>query len=198
MRVAVIGASGRTGRQVVRVLRERGAEVVAVVRDAGRAPQEADEVRVADARDATALAQAVANTDAVVSCLGPVRGESASVMSDSIGALLAAVRAESVRRLVVVTATGWVVDGDDPVSRFLAKPVLGRLIPEVNAGFEATEAAVRGSGLDWTIVRPPRLLDRPGAGRYRVRRDGNVRWGFSIARADLALAVADVVLDAST
>src|SRR4051795_12668899 len=139
MRVAVVGASGRArrpggrgvrgpgaggggGRQVVRVLRDRGAEVVAVVRDAGRATEGADEVRVADARDATALAQAVADTDAVVSCVGLVRGESASVMSDSIGALLAAVREASVRRLVVVTATGWVVDGDDPVSRFLAKP----------------------------------------------------------------------------
>jgi uncharacterized protein YbjT (DUF2867 family) len=53
----------------------------------------------------------------------------------------------------------------------------------------------RASGLAWTIVRPPRLTDGPGAGRYR-RADGrDVPGGFSIARRDLAAALLDLADD---
>ena len=60
------------------------------------------------------------------------------------------------------------------------------------------EAVVRASGVDWTLVRPPRLTDAAARGRYRSRRDGNVRWGFSISRTDLAQAVLDLLSDGSS
>jgi hypothetical protein len=44
-------------------------------------------------------------------------------------------------------------------------------------------------------MRPPRLQDRPGTGRYKSRRDGNVRWAWTIARPDLALAMLDALTD---
>lgn len=66
---------------------------------------------------------------------------------------------------------------------------------ESNADMAAMEARIRASGLDWTILRPPRLTDGARSGRYRSRRDGNVRWGYSIARADLAHAVLDALED---
>jgi len=197
MRVAVIGAGGRTGRRAVSVLQRRGHDVVAVVRTAAKAPPAA-EPRVADARDPVALAVAVAGADAVVSCVGPVRGESRTVMAESMRALLEAMQQTGIRRLVVVTASGWVVDGDDPLSRFVAKPLLGVMLREANADLGETERSVRAGDRDWTIVRPPRLLDRPGTGGYRSRRDGNVRWRYSIRRDDLALALADVLEDPTT
>jgi hypothetical protein len=46
-------------------------------------------------------------------------------------------------------------------------------------------------------MRPPRLQDRPGTGRYKSRRDGNVRWAWTIARPDLALAMLDALTDRS-
>jgi uncharacterized protein YbjT (DUF2867 family) len=48
------------------------------------------------------------------------------------------------------------------------------------------EKVVRASGLDWTIVRPPRLTDKPLTGRYRTRRDMNMHGNFAVSRADLA------------
>jgi putative NADH-flavin reductase len=53
---------------------------------------------------------------------------------------------------------------------------------------------VSTSGLDWTVLRAPRLTDKPLTGRYRTRADVNVRRGLQVSRADvahLALAVAD-------
>ena len=47
------------------------------------------------------------------------------------------------------------------------------------------EDALRDSGLDWTVVRPPRLTDRPGTGAYRTALGGTSGAGL-VPRADVA------------
>lgn len=195
MKIAVVGASGRTGRELVHVAAAAGHEVVAVVRDPARLTASPGEVRVADASDVAALTGAFDGVDAVASCLGPVPGESAHVLRDGITSVLAAMDGAGVRRLVAISASGWLVDGDDPLSRYVAKPILKRALAEANADLEAMEQVIRVSAVDWTIMRPPRLQDRPGTGRYKSRRDGNVRWAWTIARPDLALAMLDALTD---
>ncbi|MFD2793769.1 NAD(P)-dependent oxidoreductase [Promicromonospora vindobonensis] len=195
MKIAVVGASGRTGRELVRAAAAAGHEVVAVVRDPARLPDPPGEVRVADASDVAALTSAFEGVDAVASCLGPVPGESAHVLRDGITAVLAAMDGAGVRRLVAISASGWLIDGDDPLSRYVAKPILMRALAEVNLDLEAMEQVIRASDVDWTIMRPPRLQDRPGTGSYKARRDGNVRWAWTIARPDLALAMLDALTD---
>jgi len=195
MKIAVVGASGRTGRELVHVAAAAGHEVVAVVRDPARLTASPGEVRVADASDVAALTVAFKGVDAVASCLGPVPGESAHVLRDGITAVLAAMDGAGVRRLVAISASGWLVDGDDPLSRYVAKPILKRALAEANADLEAMEQVIRRSAVDWTIMRPPRLQDRPGTGRYKSRRDGNVRWAWTISRPDLALAMLDALTD---
>lgn len=195
MQIAVVGASGRTGRELVRAASAAGHEVVAVVRDPSRLPDPPGEVRVADASDVAALTTAFEGVDSVASCLGPVPGESPHVLRDGIATVLAAMDGAGVRRLVAISASGWLVDGDDPLSRYVAKPILKRALAEANADLEAMEKVIRASHVDWTIMRPPRLQDRPGTGRYKARRDGNVRWAWTIARPDLALAILDALTD---
>ena len=198
-RLAVVGAGGRTGRRIVERAAAAGDSVVAVVRDPGRAAGlPADSVAVTDARDASGLAEAIHGVDAVVLCVGPVPGQSTTIQHDSAAAVIGAMEETGVRRLIAVSASGWVVDGDDPLTRYLAKPILARVLRDANADFAAMEAVVRASGVDWTLVRPPRLTDAAARGRYRSRRDGNVRWGFSISRTDLAQAVLDLLPDGSS
>jgi len=48
------------------------------------------------------------------------------------------------------------------------------------------ENVFQKSGLDWTIVRPPRLTDKPRSGKYRVLEGHLPRFGFTISRADVA------------
>jgi uncharacterized protein YbjT (DUF2867 family) len=48
------------------------------------------------------------------------------------------------------------------------------------------EDVLYDSGLDWTIVRPPRLLDKPLTGAYRTAYGQNLRRGLAISRADVA------------
>jgi putative NADH-flavin reductase len=150
--------------------------------------------RIADGRDVDALRVALADVDVVVCAIGPVASApDATVMHDSVVATLEALPAGA--RLLVVTASGPVVDGDDPLTRFVAKPILWRVFGDAWRDFLATEGAVRASDAAWTIARPPMLTDGPARGRTRQRRDGNVRWGFSIRRADLAEALLDALED---
>jgi len=65
--------------------------------------------------------------------------------------------------------------------------LLGRLFfPRIVADAEKMERVIADSGLDWTIVRPPRLTDKPMTRNYRVREGHLPRFGFTISRADTA------------
>lgn len=198
MRISVLGASGRTGGLVTATAAGRGHEPVAVVRRAGSAPAGAEE-RVADGRDADALAVALAGCDAAVFAIGPTSSSiDHRVMRESMPAVIDGMRRTGVTRLLVVSASGPFTEGDDPLLRFVAKPIVQRILREPFADFVATEPLVRSSGLDWTIVRPPQLADGTARGRYRSRRGGGLPFGVSIRRADLAEAVLDLLEDPTT
>jgi len=159
-----------------------------------RTPDRADadrgglQVVRADAMDPAAIGPFVAGRDVVISALGPRRGSKEPVCAPGATSIIAAMRTADARRLVVVTAAGHVVDpADDFATRYLAKPILRRLLRRAFADFAATDAVVTASGLDWTIMRPSRLTNgdhRP----YRTAVDHVVRGGSSISRADLAAA----------
>ncbi|MFF7098330.1 NAD(P)-dependent oxidoreductase [Streptomyces rubradiris] len=192
MRITVVGATGGTGKHLVRQVLDAGHRITAVVRDAARLRQASHlrlDVVTADVMDPEAIKEAVGGKDAVVSALGPRTKGDASVCSDGARALIIAMRATGTRRLVVVTASGHVVDdGDGPFTRTVVKPMLRWYLREGFADFACTDQAVQASGLDWTIMRPPRLTD--GEPRlYRTAIDRNVRGGITIARADLAHAI---------
>src|SRR5262249_10872591 len=110
----------------------------------------------------------------------------APVCSASARSITAAMRATGTGRLVVVSASGPFTDGDGPLLRYVAKPIVRRILKDAFADFMTMEQVVRPGGLDWTIVRPPRLTDKPLTGRYRTRSEANVRRGLTVSRADLA------------
>jgi putative NADH-flavin reductase len=179
MRVVVIGASGRSGQAAVARGVEAGHDMVAVVRNPARAPAGVAVAR-SDARDTAALAGALGGADAVVSCLGHVAGEKDAVLlQEAASALVTAMAQTGVGRLVIVSAAGAYVAGDDPLSRFVAKPILERVLKENNRDTRAMEAVVRGSSASWTVLRPSRLIPGPGPADYRVGVDRSVRWRYS-------------------
>lgn len=85
--------------------------------------------------------------------------------------------------------------GDDPLTRFVVKPILRRVLREGWNDLKAAEHVVRGSGLDWTIMRPSRLTDKPASGRARRSVDRNLPWGMFTARADVAAEMLRIMTD---
>jgi putative NADH-flavin reductase len=201
MHITVFGATGGTGRHVVQQALDAGHHVTAVVRNPAGVPcadhAELDVVK-ADVMDPDAIMKSVAGRDAVVSALGPRSRGHTRVCSGGAQAITTAMHATGTRRLVVVTASGHVVDeGDGPITRAVVKPLLQRYLRESFADLARTEKIVKDSGLDWTIMRPPRLTD--GRSRtYRTALDRNVRGGYTIARTDLARAILAALADPAT
>jgi hypothetical protein len=108
-------------------------------------------------------------------------------------------QAAGARRLIAVSAApiGTVASpgrprpprhdpGDGTVMRHLLSPMIKTLLRGPYADLALMEDAVTGSGLDWTIVRPPRLTDKPLTGSYRTAYGRNLRRGLTISRADVA------------
>ena len=79
----------------------------------------------------------------------------------------------------------------------VADAVLSGLGPpsaaETDADLARMEDLLRDSGLDWTVVRPPRLTDKPLTGAYRTAYGQNLRRGSFISRADVAHLMLDVL-----
>ncbi|MED7924123.1 SDR family oxidoreductase [Nonomuraea sp. LP-02] len=191
MRLAVFGATGGIGLELVRQGLDRGHAVTAVVRDAARLPaglRDRVEVVEADVMDPAAVAPGVEGRDAVLSAMGSRERGPTTVHSGSVAAITEAMRRAGVRRVLTVGAAGMVADaGDGPFTRYVLKPlILQPLLRHSYTDLAASEELLRRAGLDWTVVRPGRLRDAPPTGRYRTSWDRCVRGGHSTVRADTA------------
>lgn len=187
MKVTVFGATGGIGRQLIEQGLRLGHEMTAVVRRDYDVPG-ATVVR-AGLADSAALHEAVAGRDAVLSALGQRKGGPPTVQADGARAAVAAMLATGVRRIVVVDAAGRVADsGDSLLMRAVAKPIVQRILKANFDDLAEAERILRASGLDWTLISPPRLTDG-GHRPYRTVLDRNVRGGRTLSRADVADAM---------
>ncbi|MEU8775329.1 NAD(P)H-binding protein [Streptomyces sp. NPDC048606] len=207
MELTVFGASGGVGREVVRQALAEGHGVTAVVRDPARLDVPAREgLRVAvlaDLTDEDALVALLTGRDAVVSALGAANNRQARltpVAGPALRAILAAMDRAGVSRLSAVSAAplGPDAPGDGVLLRAVVHPLLRRALRDLYADLAVMEAAIAASGTRWTVVRPPRLLNRPRTGTYRRALDANVPGGKVISRADVADALLSTLNDPAT
>jgi putative NADH-flavin reductase len=192
VRVALLGATGGTGRLVVEELVRRGHEVTALTRSLAPQPSPAVRWRVGDARDAAAVRDLVAGADAVVSALGPRKGD-AMLHREVAPHLISAMAATGVRRFVGVSGAGIDVPGDRKSGRDRLISVLIQRFGGEAVRDKAVERELwAASTLDWTLVRPPRLVDGPATGQVEHHAAHSPR-RTSLSRADLAAFIVDLL-----
>lgn len=192
MQVAVLGATGATGRLVVEELVRRGHHVAALARTTPTVGPSAVRWVEGDARDAAALTALVGGADAVVSALGPRTGD-ATLHREVAPHLIAAMQVAGVRRFVGVSGAGIDVPGDRKSTRDRLISALVRRFGGEAVRDKAVERELfAATDLDWTLVRPPRLVDGPATGSVEHAAHESPR-RTSLTRADLAAFVADLV-----
>jgi putative NADH-flavin reductase len=188
MRLLVLGATARTGQQVVAQALRRGFVVTALVRDPARLRIDSDRPHVRTGSmtgEIAPMAAAVLGQDAVISALGVGKSfKSGRLIEQALPRILWSMEAAGVRRLVFTSAFGGgETRRDVPL---IPRLFMRTLLREVYRDKEAGEVELRGSTLDWTIVYPTGLVDRPATGQYRVGERLVLRGFPTIARADLA------------
>ncbi|MFE2639099.1 NAD(P)-dependent oxidoreductase [Streptomyces scopuliridis] len=202
MKIAVLGATGGVGRQIVRHALADGHKVSAAVRDPARLKPAHESLTVirADALDAASLTGVVDGADAVLSGMGQAgRHDPLKPASASARAATEAMAATGVRRIVVVSAAPLNRSGAGQpwLARRVLLPGMWLALKELYTDLELMETILRESGLDWTSVRPPRLTDAEGKGIYRHAVEAGPA-ANAIARADVARAMLDFITDRET
>jgi putative NADH-flavin reductase len=187
MQLVVLGATGGTGLEIVQQAIERGHSVTALVRLPERLKPFRDRIIVkqGDLLNPAELEQVIQGQDAILSAFGPrvpVSKADANLLQRFAVAVTSAMVHAGISRVVVESVAFLFRDSLVPPAY-----LLGRLFfPRTVADASAMERVFGESDLDWTMVRPPGLTDKPYTGKYRLREGHLPRFGFTISRADVA------------
>jgi putative NADH-flavin reductase len=196
MRLVVLGASGGCGQQLVSQAKLRGHEVTAVVRSQSWQPPAGVRVLRGDLTNETFLRDAVRGADAVVSALGLRIGglgpwnkpEQPDFIARSTAALVAALKAEGVRRVMAISA-GGVGDSFEVMPGIMKFMIRNTALKHAYPELGKMENALLASGLDVCIPRPSGLTDGPALGGVKIARAYKGR--ATINRADVAAWMLD-------
>lgn len=197
MRLTLFGATGGTGRQFLTQALEAGHQVQALV----RRPEALADVRherlepmAGDLLEAGAVDRAVAGSEAVVFTAGYSGSygllkarEGTRLYSAGMDNVLAAMERHGVRRLVAVSSLAVVDAHDEPW--FFRVVIKGYFLRKVYDDMILMEQRLAKSPLDWTVLRPPELTDKPRTDRYRLSDTGDLPKSRYLSRADLATAL---------
>ena len=153
MKIAVFGATGGTGKQVVQQALAAGDRVTALVRDPAKLAVDSANLTVVTGNvfDAAKVEETLQNADAVVVSLGNTDSNPDYVVSQGTQVIVDAMkRLGQPKRIVIVSSLG-VGESKDQVS-FTFKMLMSTVLRKPMEDKERQEALVKASGLDWTIV----------------------------------------------
>lgn len=189
MNVLVFGASGGTGRELVKQALAQGHSVTAFVRDPTKFEINHANLKVVqgDVADYESVERAVQNQDAAICALGsstPLKRD--PTLIDGVRHIIEAMEHAGEQRFIYLSFLG-VRDGRNQLS-FLGKYIIAPLVRRnVVADHEVKERLIKQSRLNWIIVRPPRLTNGQRTGAYRSgERIGANSIIPTISRADVA------------
>jgi putative NADH-flavin reductase len=160
--VGIFGASGRVGKEAVKLALLQGHKVKAHCRPGAKCDLKHDSLSVfkGEITDYSLIKDVVHNCDCIVIAVGQRKPYKDIFCEEVTKMVIKAMEETGVKRLVCLTGA---MIGDSYINltvpfRMLKKIVMKKQLP-VFSDRAGQEEAVRKSGLDWTIVKPPRLVD---------------------------------------
>lgn len=190
LRIFVVGATGHIGSHVLELALARGHQVTAFVRSRSKITRDHPALSVIESPLATEpLARYLRGHDAVLSSLGPPGTEAlhpSTLMAESAASLVAAMAMAGVQRLAIVSA-GVLFPGRGLAIRFFKW-----LLRHHARDLVAMESVIRATDFDWTIARPPRLVERADAS-YRAKDDALPNGASAMAFRGVAAFLLDCV-----
>ncbi|HET7090959.1 MAG TPA: SDR family oxidoreductase [Anaerolineae bacterium] len=188
MRLVIFGASGRTGRHLIMQALEQGHTVTAFARTPGKIQTNHARLHIVQGNvlDAMAVEKAVAGHDAVLCALGVNRDDPTTALAEGTRHILQAMEKHGVRRMVCVSAAGFLGEQAD----FLIGKILfwyfGRFLTRLFDAMKRQYQELEKSAVDWIAVRPLLLDEGPRRGNYRIAVVGIPSRGYRINTGDVA------------
>lgn len=185
-RICIFGASGRTGLELVRKSVEAGFDTIAFCRPGScQGLHQGAHAVYGDLLNPADIDRAVEGSLAVVCAFGP-RPPYTDVFCAAVTSLvISSMKSGDVNRLLCITG-GMIGDARRSILFAFMTRLFKNRLPSIARDREEQEALVTGSGLAWTIIKPPRLTDGRRTGHVKAGEDIKVGLFSHISRADLA------------
>ena len=197
MRIALLGATGTIGSAYLARAVADGHQVRALTRVASpTAPAPGVSSILGDARDRAAVALTVADCDVVISAVGPRTNtpDAVKLLEETAANIIDAMRAQGLSRVVFVAGAGLALpDERRTLGQRAVSAVVRRLARWVVASKQREMTLYLASGLEWTALRPPRVIKGPPTGRARLTHDRP--HSLRVTSGDVADAIAAVIDD---
>jgi len=184
MNVALFGASGRTGKELMLQSLIKGYQVKALVRrlDSIDLTDQKLSLVEGDVRDAAAVEKAMEGADVVLVALGARSSKEAGVHSEGTHQIVEAMKKNKINRIIVVSSAG--IFGAKDSSFFFGNVIRPLFLRKIfNDKLKQLEVLEK-SALEWVLVRPSALIDGQKTGKYHITEDKPA--GKNIACADVA------------
>jgi putative NADH-flavin reductase len=190
LNILIIGANGGAGKQAVEIALEAGHHVTAVLRNPANLTLKHTNLEIVkgDVMHPESFERYLENKDAVISALGARKATKPTTLySEGNRNLLNAMKKMGIRRVFFISASALDISPVLPFYvRLAAKYILQKLLRHMYADLRIMEKLVKESDTDWTIMRPPRLTNKPVTGKYRFAINSFLKNCLTISRADLA------------
>lgn len=188
-KIALFGASGKTGQQFLDQALAKGYAIKAMVRNPDSISQKSSllELVKGDVLDFDTVNKSIQDCDLVVSLFGHVKGSPEWLQTDGTENIIKAMKQNGLTKIISLSGGGLPFpEKDQPkfpdkMIRFIMKLA----VPKVLNDAIRHAVVLKNNGLDWVIVRGPRLTDGEKKGKYRIGWVGG-NASTSISRADLA------------
>lgn len=189
MKIAILGATGKTGGHALRLALEAGHHVRVLARDPAKLTTKHDRLEVVkgDATKVDDCARVLEGCDAVIAALGPPGLGATTLRQDAAKAITAAMQGNGAKKIVWLSALGV---GENLAqarkTSLVATLFMKLLLKKTYVDADAAEQVLRGSGVDYVICRPPELTNRAARGHVDEVPEDQKLPRISIPRADVA------------
>ncbi|MEO5891152.1 MAG: SDR family oxidoreductase [Ferruginibacter sp.] len=191
MKLLIFGATGGTGRLVIRQALDKSFNVTAFVRDPGKVNLSHPLLKIVkgDVLQQHSIDTAMEGHDAVICCLGAPATKAGLLRSEGTKNIISSMQKFGISRLICQTSLGY--DDSEKVLNYtpfvFRKIIAPFLLKKTFEDHSRQESKIKESDLNWTIVRPGTMTNSPVTGKYKHGYNYNdSTWKVKISRADVA------------
>ena len=183
----VFGATGGTGRELVRQALEHNYNVTAFARHPERLDLKSDKLSIyqGDVLNKDDVEKAVTNQDVVLCCIGAPGRDKSFTRTKGTANIIEAMQNQNVARLICMSSLGF-GDSEDVLPWHMKYIIVPLFIKNAFKDHAEQEKVIEKSNLAWTIARPATLTDENRTGNYKVGFGLKEKITLKISRADVA------------
>jgi len=188
--ILVIGANGGIGKQTVEIALQAGHNVTALVRNRAKLAMTHANLQIVkgDVMHPETFEDYLEGKDAIISALGTNTINKPTILySEGNKNLLKAMKKKGTQRAFFISASALEISPVLPFYvRLAEKYIVQKILRHMYDDLRIMERMIKETDINWTIMRPPRLTDKPVTGKYRFAINGFLKNCLSISRADVA------------